>query len=168
MERRKSVSNMMDQATAANLIGDRVRAWLLQVYPSRDAKDIARGEDVSIQTARRWLSGCLPENKHMAALAVKFGKAFVAFVYEPACGDMRLARLDAQLEDISARLAQVKQDIDNARSGDLHRRGDADGLANGNRPSHQRGHMDGNKSPVVEGAAGEAAVAAPAAEGGRP
>lgn len=76
----------MTDAAVASEMGTRVAAWLRQAYPRDGAKLVAREFNASPHTTRRWFEGSLPKNRHMAAMARKWGHRFVAFVYEPAIG----------------------------------------------------------------------------------
>lgn len=77
--------NMTSQAIAAEM-GQRVAYWLRQAYPRDGAKLAAQEFKASPHTTRRWLEGGLPESRHLQAMASKWGKRFVAFVYEPVVG----------------------------------------------------------------------------------
>lgn len=148
----QKASRLIDQAVIAGQMGDRVKSWLLQAYPTGRAKDIARGEGVALNTAKQWLLGKLPENRHMAAMAQRFGQAFVAFVYEPVCGPMRIAVLDSELQDIKQRLGRLQQDIDDATGRRDHRDPDAHAAPVDRQAEHRGGRVVGGAPEGVEAA----------------
>lgn len=96
-------------------MGQRVSLWLRRAYPSAGAKRIARDLDASPHTARRWLEGALPENRHLAAMASRWGRRFLAWVYEPAIGPAADFALDDELQELRRRLARLETDYAIAR-----------------------------------------------------
>lgn len=93
-------------------MGRRVATWLRAAYPRNGAKGIARDTGASPHTARKWLAGVLPENKHMAMMASRWGARFLAYVYEPAIGTDTLLAARTQLQDLRAQLDQLEADLD--------------------------------------------------------
>lgn len=97
-------------------MGQRVAVWLRREYPRDGAKLIARDLDASPHTTRRWLTGALPENRHMAVMARRWGRRFLAFVFEPATGPIPDLALDEELRELRQRLARLEDD----HIGDVH------------------------------------------------
>ena len=107
----------MCAADAAHIeMGRRISAWLRDAYPHDVAKMAALDFHCSPHTTRRWLEGALPENKHFAAMASRWGKRFVAFVMEPLVGPWATYAMDLELDDMRRRLdalgAELKGDRD--------------------------------------------------------
>lgn len=91
-------------------VGQRVALWLRQAYPRDGAKLAANDFDASPHTTKKWFAGALPENRHMTAMAKRWGKRFLAFVYEPAVGPWRDYVLHEELQDLKSRLARLEAD----------------------------------------------------------
>ena len=97
---------------AAHEMGERVAAWLRQVYPDARAKRIGRDFDVSEATAKRWLSGVRPTSDYLNAMTARWGWRFTQMVFQAqpraaADDDLRaeLAIMRATIERLEARLA---------------------------------------------------------------
>jgi hypothetical protein len=98
-------------------VARRVSAWLRQAYPGLNAvKLIAADLDVSPDTAKGWLAGQMPANRHMLKLKRRFGGAFVAFVYEPFEWS-RDYDLRARLDDLRGRLDELRVAMDQREAG---------------------------------------------------
>ena len=91
-------------------MGQRVCFWLKSYYPRNAAKLIARDFRVSIATAKRWLAGALPTAEHLAAMGARFGKRFLAFVYEPAVGPWRDYAYEEEIQDLRTRLDALERE----------------------------------------------------------
>jgi hypothetical protein len=92
-------------------IAARITTWLRQTWPRHTAKQAAAALGVSVETARGWLAGQMPANRHMVALTARFGAAFIAHVYAP----FPWARdydLIARLEELSHGLAALRAALD--------------------------------------------------------
>jgi hypothetical protein len=93
-------------------VGGRVAAWLRQAYPADAAKLIARDFGSDERTAKGWLSGNRPLNRHWDAMVARWGKAFLMFCYQPHFDWAEQERLDAELaalQSIAARLQEEKK-----------------------------------------------------------
>ena len=91
-------------------MGARVSAWARQAYPRDTAKLLARDFGASPHTTKKWLSGCLPSNEHLAAMGRRWGKRFLAFVYEPVVGPWRHYAMDEELRDLKSRIAEIERE----------------------------------------------------------
>lgn len=89
-------------------MGTRVAEWLRREYPDAAAKRIARDLDASPHTTRRWLEGALPESRHLAAMARRWGGRFLAFVYAPAIDADALLSAQADVRDIRLQLDRLE------------------------------------------------------------
>lgn len=106
----------MCAADAAHIeMGRRISAWLRDAYPHDGAKRAASDFHCSPHTTRRWLEGALPENKHFAAMAARWGKRFVAFVMEPLVGPWATYALDLELDDMRRRLDALGAELKGER-----------------------------------------------------
>lgn len=97
-------------------MGQRVSLWLRAAFPRHGAKRVAKEFEASHHTARRWFEGHLPENRHMAEMARRWGGQFLAFVFEPAIGPGGALGLDQELQDLRDRLARLEADVEQARA----------------------------------------------------
>lgn len=97
-----------DTDMLASMVGDRLAAWLRQAYPDAKAKRVAADFDVDERTAKSWLSGALPKNKHMLAMKQRWGWRFVAFIYQP-MDFAGQADLRARLDVLDTELAEVRR-----------------------------------------------------------
>lgn len=110
----------MNQALMADQVGDRVATWLRNLFPINTAKEAARLLKCSPRTVEGWLKGQMPQNKHMLQMMQAWGKAFVAFAYEPAVGTQMAAyQLDTELQDLKARLKRLEGDLHAADFGEV-------------------------------------------------
>lgn len=93
--------------------GDRVAIWLRRIYPRNGAKLAAQDFHVSPHTSRRWFEGKLAENKHLAAMEVRWGQPFVAFVTEPLVGAWRTpdASTTAESKPVRDLINQVLDEV---------------------------------------------------------
>ena len=92
------------------LIGSRCNAYLRRVLP-QDAP-VKRLADVlgqSRQTAARLLAGDAPTSVQLVALASRFGKDFVAHVFEPVVGDMTAAAASSTLARVEGLLQSLRR-----------------------------------------------------------
>ena len=92
-------------------MGNRVASWMRQAYPRDAAKLAARDFECSPHTAKKWLLGERPANKHLDMMAKRWGKAFVAFIYEPIVGPWRHYAMDQELEDLKSRIAAIEREF---------------------------------------------------------
>ena len=92
-------------------VGSRVAYWARQIYARDAAKLLARDFQCSPHTAKKWLLGEQPSNKHLNMMAQRWGKAFLAFIYEPIVGPWRDYAMDAELDDLKARIAAIEQEF---------------------------------------------------------
>ena len=92
-------------------VGSRVAYWMRQVYMRDAAKLMARDFQCSPHTAKKWLLGEQPSNKHLNMMAQRWGKAFLAFIYEPIVGPWRDYAMDAELDDLKARIAAIEREF---------------------------------------------------------
>lgn len=102
-------------------IGKRVALWLHNTYPRNGAKRAALDFTASPHTTRRWFGGGLPENKHMAAMARRWGKRFLAFVYEPVVGTWDEPSLKQEIIALRERLDRLASQIEDDQSHDVAR-----------------------------------------------
>lgn len=93
-------------------MGRRVATWLRTTYPRDGAKRIARDTGTSPHTVRKWLGGALPENRHMAMMASRWGARFLAFVYAPALSAAEAAAEADELTDLRRRLERLEDALD--------------------------------------------------------
>lgn len=94
-------------------VAARVAVYLKQAFGPNAAKLIAAEFGVAVDTAKGWLAGHMPANKHMIRLKQRFGGAFVAFVYEPFEWS-RAYDLRARLDDLRGRLDELTTILDQA------------------------------------------------------
>lgn len=92
-------------------MGARVAAWVRQAYPRDTAKLLARDFGASPHTTKKWIGGCLPSNEHLAAMGRRWGKRFLAFVYEPVVGPWRHYAMDEELEALKTRIAEIEREF---------------------------------------------------------
>lgn len=107
MRNRTSKTGNQMPAVSGEVIGERTAAWLRQAFPGDNrAKLIAREFDCDERTAKAWLAGEPPQlHRHWHAMVGKWGKAFLAFVYQPFDWSAQLeieARLDALEQEAAA------------------------------------------------------------------
>ena len=122
------VTKKMPCVDAVPEMGSRVAFWLRQAYPRNTVKEVARAVDSDERTVREWLEGKYPSGKHISRLSGLFGYRFVAFVFEPACGDTAMLRIRGELDDLQKEHAQLADRI-------LQARADFDGIrAESDRP----------------------------------
>lgn len=93
--------------------GQRIAGILRGEYPRNREKLIARDFDVSPRTARGWLSGRLPQNKHLLMMAARWKEKFLAVVFGPLVGDEWAEELElrAELRELDARLARLRKRV---------------------------------------------------------
>lgn len=96
-------------------VGECVAAWLRQWRPSDTAKHAAVAFDVAVVTAKGWLAGRRPSNEHLDRMIARFGRPFVAFVYQPICPDLAEDALAAEFAELSGRLADLKAKIEDLK-----------------------------------------------------
>lgn len=93
-------------------VGQRASAWLRQAYPGDSrAKRIARDFECDERTAKSWLAGERPANRHWDQMVARWGRAFLAFVYQPYFDWAEQERLDAELaalQSVAARLEEAR------------------------------------------------------------
>ena len=89
-------------------MGERLRKWLKQEFPSHTAKEVAREFGASPHTGKKWLQGELPANKHMFAMVERWGWPFVEFVYEPCFAAYR-----EQRGEFMASIDEMRASLDN-------------------------------------------------------
>ena len=99
---------MRSDFSAFAAMGDRTCAWLHQAYPHDGAKLAARDFNVSPHTTKKWFSGMHPSNEHLAAMASRWGKQFVAFVMEPLVGPWDAYAIQEELHAIHAQLNSIE------------------------------------------------------------
>lgn len=133
-------------AAVAEEMGQRVSAWLRRTYPRDGAKLLAQDFQVSPATTKRWFQGALPENRHMAMMASRWGKRFVAYVFEPVVGPWRDYGLDDELREVKARIARLEVDLEGSRSDQGHDGAPLPGAA------HAAGQMARDARRALEGA----------------
>lgn len=116
----------MNQALVAEEVGDRVSTWLRDLFPINTAKEVARLLKCSPRTVEGWLEGKMPQNRHMLQMMAAWGKAFVAFVYEPAVGTQMAAyQLETELQDLKAKLKRLEGNLDAANFSEVRTMADA-------------------------------------------
>ena len=116
----------MNQALVADEVGDRVAAWLRNLFPVHTAKEAARLFNCPPRTVEGWLQGQMPQNKHMLQMMAAWGKGFVAFVYEPAVGTpMAAYQLETELQDLKAKLKCLEGNLDAANFSEVRTMADA-------------------------------------------
>lgn len=100
-------------------IGQRWAYWLHQAYPKDAAKLIARDFDVSISTSTRWLGGVVPTFDHFTLAAKRWGRPFLAFVFErlPKMSDDQVDDRLLEAEQAAARAFHLMQEIKNEKLG---------------------------------------------------
>lgn len=79
-------------------VAKRVTSWL----SGYSKKELALIFDVSERTAKGWLAGNLPQNKHLIAMIERWGMAFVEDVFAPA--------LDKEISPYN-RLERISRDV---------------------------------------------------------
>lgn len=92
-------------------MGSRVAEWMRQAYPRDTAKLAARDFGASPHTVKTWLAGALPSNKHLAMMGRRWGKRFLAFVYEPVVGPWRHYAMDEELQMLRSRIAAIEREF---------------------------------------------------------
>lgn len=92
-------------------VGQRTAHWLKQRWPVDTAKYLAREFDLSVRTAEGYCAGGVPSNRVWHAMVARWGKAFVAFIYEPHFDWAEQARLEVEIETIQARLDAVREKV---------------------------------------------------------
>lgn len=108
--KRKRKANVLSQ-TANNFdLGPRWQAWLRdQAYRGpHAAKRIAQDWNVSVSTAKLWLSGKRPSSEYLEEGRRRWGHVFWAFLSAPP-GIER--QLDAELHQLKRRLARLEKAI---------------------------------------------------------
>jgi hypothetical protein len=91
-------------------VGSRVASHLRKLYPSNAAKRIASDFDVEEVTARGWLAGRQPANRHMTRMIARWGASFLEFIYAPITGATDIdTRLDRVVSDIAALQADLRR-----------------------------------------------------------
>lgn len=108
-KRTSSDTEQMSDACVTAAVGERVAAWLRQVYPDARAKRIARDFGCDERTAQGWLAGAAPANKHWHGMVARWGQRFLAFVYQPHFDWAEQARLDAELEALVNQLRERRK-----------------------------------------------------------
>ncbi|MGE0716896.1 MAG: hypothetical protein AB7P02_15750 [Alphaproteobacteria bacterium] len=106
----------MTTQVLTDAMGQRVAVWLRHRYPREGAKRIARDMAASPHTARRWLEGALPENRHLVEMGRRWGSRFIAFVFEPVIGPAAGLALDDELQELRERFTKLEAEFAQARS----------------------------------------------------
>jgi len=88
-------------------VGIRVADHLRVIYPRNAEKLIARDFKVHEATAKGWLAGNVPANKHMTRMVQHWGKTFLDFIYAPVIG---AANIDTRLESLISEIAAIRAD----------------------------------------------------------
>lgn len=115
----KSDKEMTSLDLARDDIGPRIAAHLRTLYPKHAAKRLASDFCVEEVTARGWLAGSRPSNRHMDRMIARWGNSFLDFVYAPITGAPDLeTRLDRVFADIAALQAEIRR----MRHAEAHRR----------------------------------------------
>ena len=92
-------------------VGQRVAAWLRQTYPAGvRCKQIARDFNVSSPTVDRWLAGYRPIGGAFDQMVVRWGRAFLAWVYQP-LGWAEAERLQCEIDAAHGQLARIEADL---------------------------------------------------------
>jgi hypothetical protein len=109
----------MNAAAVHAEVGGRVSYWLRQEWPVKTAESASVEFNVSVATAKRWIAGHAPTMKHLSAMLRKWGKRFAAFVLEPT-GDWTVEwRIEAELEALQTRLADLEEEYQRLRGRDV-------------------------------------------------
>jgi hypothetical protein len=116
-------------------VGARVADHLRVIYQRNAEKTIACEFGVHEATAKGWLAGSMPANKHLTKMISRWGKTFLDFIYSPVIGvsdiDTRLERALAEITAIQAETRRIRgginRNLDGAvphvEGGDQHPRG---------------------------------------------
>lgn len=100
-------------------VGGRVADHLRAIYPRHAEKLIAEDFKVHEATAKGWLSGNMPANKHLTKMIARWGKNFLDFVYAPVIGD---PDIDIRLDRVVADIAALQAELRRMRHAEGHRR----------------------------------------------
>lgn len=93
-------------------VAARIAAYLRQAFPGPSTtKQVALAFDVAVDTAKGWLGGQMPINRHLLAMKARFGAAFVAFIYEPMSWAGAYS-LRARLDDLRAGIDELRSELD--------------------------------------------------------
>lgn len=112
-------------------VGARVSSHLRVLYPRDAAKSIARDFGVGVDTAKGWLSGRPPANRHMTRMVARWGKTFLDYVYAPHIGASGIEqRVERVLADMAALQADLRR-LRNATSRRLEPQLDSNGAGAG-------------------------------------
>ena len=87
-----------------NPVSERIALWVRD-YP---AKELARMFEVEERTARGWREGNFPQNKHLVAMAERWGLEFLEDVFAPVLGEeitpeRRLERIERDVKALRLR-----------------------------------------------------------------
>lgn len=102
----------------ASEVGDRFAAWLRQHYTGpAAAKRIAKAHHCSEPTAKRWLSGSLPDTRTLLAMLAHWGAPFAAAVLAPTGPWVAAVRTAAELDALHTSLSRTADLIRATRGG---------------------------------------------------
>jgi hypothetical protein len=82
----------------AGEVGNLLAAWLRRTYPDARAKRLANDFNVAEVTAKRWLSGHLPDTSILLRMLARWGAPFAADVLAPTGPWSRIAALERDLD----------------------------------------------------------------------
>ncbi|OWJ67431.1 hypothetical protein [Inquilinus limosus] len=115
----KSDKEMTSLDLAHDEIGPRLAAHLRSLYPKHAAKRLATDFGVEEVTARGWLAGKRPSNRHMDRMFARWGRAFFDFLYAPIAG---ATDIDSRLDRVAADVAALQAELRRARDAEAARR----------------------------------------------
>lgn len=95
-------------AAVAHIAGSRIALFLQREYERPRAKLIANDFSVDDRTAKSWLKTGKVSPAHWHAMVQRWGRRFIAFVYEPEFDWARQMLLADELERAEARLAELR------------------------------------------------------------
>lgn len=92
-------------------VGQRTAIWLRSRWPTDTAKHAARALETEPRTVKTWLAGKPPSNEFFHAMVARWGREFVAFVYQPHFDWTEQARLEVEIETMAASLEEIREQL---------------------------------------------------------
>src|SRR5690606_22103219 len=93
------------------LVGERVAWWLRKEWPTQTVQRAAEAFNASEGTVKGWLRGKVPANAGMMLMIARWGRAFVAHVYEPVNPEMAEMQLEARLDAFARMQAEMTDEL---------------------------------------------------------
>lgn len=112
--RASGLRNRLDGARDTTLVADRINAFLRSQHPYFTAKQVSAKTGISPATVSKWLErNSAPSCMHMGRLYFAYGIDFFAAAFP--CPSLERAALLARQEELEARAAQGRRELDRLR-----------------------------------------------------